>query len=100
MAGPTINHYKQAIRLLSQGNLPAADIVTKLAEERPDVFVEVCNSLDISAYEQWVKDAKAQLDGGHKLKAIKTVREATKMGLKEAKDYVEQELVKIVLPTE
>ena len=82
-----------AILLLVIGGMAAAVLISRswgssldgstvVIAPRPAV-VEPALTMDVEA------DARALLAAGHKIEAVKRVRELTGMGLKEAKDYVE-----------
>ena len=58
---------------------------------RPAGYSEV-SAAAIEAEPAWQAEARALMRQDMKIAAIKLVREATGMGLKEAKDYVEQQL--------
>lgn len=97
--------YQEAIRVIQEihsGNITQeqlVDIVLKLAELHPAILVEV---KDAALIERKIVDL---LKIGQKLRAIKIYRDATGVGLKEAKDIVDEiekgiKVLKIIVPAE
>jgi len=97
--------YQEAIRVIQEihsGNITQeqlVDIVLKLAELHPAILVEV---KDAALIERKIVDL---LKIGQKLRAIKIYRDATGVGLKEAKDVVDEiekgiKVLKIIVPAE
>ena len=75
------NYYKQAIEMITQDK-DWYEVVKDYAKRHPADFVRACQS------QGWEREAKALMDAGQKIEAIKLCRSMTGASLKDAKDAV------------
>ena len=105
---------KKAIKLLVSGDVSKDDIITRLIDNFPDVFISCCTQeikgkyvylrgernrtirISWNVFQGFNYYHKYSLNSGNKISAIKALREWTKdnltdtLSLKEAKEIVEQ----------
>ena len=88
--------YQQTIELLMASDIDYKKVVIKLAQLDPDMFIKCANGSisDIPAINgmtrERVNEVREIVNSGKRIDAIKKVREYTKWGLKEAKEYVDR----------
>ena len=80
------NYYSKVMDKLFNEALDYAAIVNNIAMRHPKIVLDAIIKLESNG---WKGDARALCAGGDKLGAIKLCRRATGLGLKEAKEYVE-----------
>lgn len=91
----TISDYQEAIRVIQDIFVSritedeVQDIVLKIAEQNPSALVKARKSL-LGQKPSLRKVMIDFLKNSHKIQAIKAYREATGLGLKEAKDFVDE----------
>lgn len=94
-----VNNYADAIRILSDDDLDHKQLVFNLAMLRPKAIVDAYNQMlragkkkvSLANLTGWQKEAyEMALRGEGKITVVKRVRELTSMGLKEAKEAVEE----------
>ena len=80
-----MNNYSKVIELLANHNLDLRAIALQVAKDSPSAFVAAAKK----TAPEWRVQAKALLDAGEFIGAIKFCREQTGWGLKESKDAVD-----------
>lgn len=87
--------YQRTIAIIASHRDPPTPLEAELAKENPILFVKLYEKIHPEAKTMeisepaWLITARKLYAQGMKIEAIKEVRSATRMGLKEAKDYVE-----------
>lgn len=76
--------YRQVIALIMDEKIDYRRVVQRLAQDYPDILLKVMNEK-----EDWQREVVEEVYHRNKISAIKRLREATWLGLKEAKDIVE-----------
>lgn len=84
----TKQSYQQAIDLLMGDTVNFRQLGINLAKEHPALFIKMVQQ-DAGPAERWCTEAVGLLRSGHKVNAIKEIRQATGLGLKEAKDVAD-----------
>lgn len=82
-----MNYYSRAIEILTKHDNLAKDILIEIAKSNPSAIIKGYNSLN---HPNWQDEVLPILRSGQKINAIKRCRELTGMGLKEAKQAVEE----------
>lgn len=96
--------YQKTIAIIASHGQPTP-LEAELAKENPILFVKLYEKLHPEVKEMeisepaWLITARKLYGEGKKIEAIKEVRTATNMGLKEAKDYVEAGFPRPIPPT-
>jgi Ribosomal protein L7/L12 C-terminal domain len=85
--------YQHVIDILA-GGYDAVKIATALAKSHPQLFVDLYKST-CAPPEKWKQEIVSMNYRGEKVPAIKSLREKTGLGLKEAKDIVDNLTVKM-----
>lgn len=96
-----MNTYAKAIEVLMNSDVDYREVVIKLAQTRPALFLAIVSPKPADRHappEGWVVETVNYLPD-NKIMAIKTVRGNTGMGLKDAKDVVDQVEHKLGLRT-
>lgn len=81
-----IEFFEKAIELVVDENVDWHAVATQVAKSDPKLFVRCFNKAQGPNQQWWEEVAKEQ----NYITRIKKVRENTGMGLKEAKDYVDE----------
>lgn len=79
--------FKKVLTITQSGNLDYKGMVNKLAQEHPQIFVDLAQSS--KAEPEWANEVRKVYTGNNKVACIKLCRGESGMGLKEAKDAVE-----------
>lgn len=82
-------NYYDTIEILMNETVDYRKIAVELAKVNPLLFVQLHRSKPEGKVEPWMNDVLTHIKDNHKVEAIKTLRNATGMGLKEAKDVVD-----------
>ena len=86
--------YKQAIDLLTNKELNYRAIVIEFAKHHPKLFMKLVvpnrDVIEVLRKEDWMNGCRKYLVDGKKVEAIKLCRNATGLGLKEAKDVCDR----------
>ena len=82
-----MNYYAEVIEIVTEKKMLAEAIMIEAAKIAPSVIVKAYRK--VSGEDSWVPGAKELIIAGQKIQAIKYCREKTGMGLKEAKEAVE-----------
>jgi len=77
-----MNYYAQAIEIITSKRTDWFEIVVKIAAKHPKAVVDATQG-------DWQAEAKALVDDGQKVAAIKLCRAHTGYSLKDAKEAVE-----------
>ena len=94
-----MNNYSDAIRILANDNLDHKQMVFNIAMLHPKAIVEAYDQMlqarirkaDKANLTGWKKEAyDMAVAGADKITVIKRVREITSMGLREAKEAIEE----------
>jgi hypothetical protein len=87
----TVSAFERAIDILLQTNRDDKAIVVELAKRNPDILVAIVDRLNGAGvnYTRWHQEAVYEMIKGNRVNAIKRIREATDLGLKEAKDIAD-----------
>lgn len=80
--------YKQVVNILWRDEYNHDDVLEIIAREFPDVFIQAV-MMSQAPGEVWKRKAEYFIEQGQKISAIRTVREGTDWGLREAKDWVD-----------
>ena len=83
------NYHKQAIDIIGKNQYASTDLLREIAKDRPSAIVKAAAALEAESPAGWKVEAKALVQAGRKINAIKACRAATGLGLKEAKEAVE-----------
>lgn len=83
-----IHDYQATIDILSKG-FDATQIAYRLAKHHPAIFVEMFNMPESNDQPGWHNDVIKQIMAGNHVGSIKTIREHTGFGLKDAKDIMD-----------
>lgn len=87
--------YAQVIDVLTCGDVDYKSVAIALAKACPEVFMEIVGGKHTSSIQNSTEYSKFNaeilhlMQSNQKVSAVKKCREVTGMGLKEAKDYVE-----------
>ena len=81
------NHYEKAIRILANAGTDFRALAYEVAAKNPKAVVDAAARLEVIP--KWVRECEELMASNQLVAAIKTCRTATGMGLKEAKDAVE-----------
>jgi len=85
------NYYSEVMGILFDGSVDYVGLVREIARKHPKIVVDAVNS----QYQNgWRGRIKSMMDSGHKMEAIKLWRAETGLGLKEAKEAVEEYVAK------
>ena len=79
-----MNAYKQAIDLLMSSKIDFQALGIELAKSHPALFVALATSKNSAP--QWHRDAIEHLRNEERVMAVKTIRDGSNLGLKEAVD--------------
>lgn len=83
-----MNHYPEAIEILDNANgFTDRKLLVEIAKHEPSAVVRACTRLRSAG---WIEEVRPIVLDGKKINAIKECRRLTGMGLKEAKEAVEQ----------
>lgn len=82
-----MNDYMRTIDLLMSPDIDYREIVIEIAKKHPDILMEAAQTIENEV--PWKVEVDISLRAGLKIDAIKRWRQATGLGLKEAKDAVE-----------
>ena len=83
------NYRKQAIDIIGRNKYANADLLRNISKDRPSAIVKAAAALEAEHPVAWKVEARAFMQAGRKIQAIKACRAATRLGLKEAKEAVE-----------
>jgi len=78
--------YARVIEVLANGNIDLRQIGLELAKAHPLVFLEIASR---TARPEWAVKVRHEMATGNKIMAIKLLRAAKNLGLKDAKDIVD-----------
>ena len=79
--------YKAVIQAVAEKSYNAEAMVLLLGQRNPSLFVKLMDDTRLASdIPDWYKEVYDYLIGGTKVNAIRTIRENTKFGLKEAMD--------------
>ena len=81
------NYYAQAIQVLADDKTDFRALAYEIAKANPKAVAQAARRLELGF--GWQRECKLLVESGQLVEAIKRCREATGMGLKEAKDAVE-----------
>lgn len=84
---PVPDAYKLTIDLITGSLFDAKKIVVALAKENPELLIKLYRATTVT--EPWQRDVVTAVYQSNPVSAIKTTRERTGLGLKEAKDIVD-----------
>lgn len=84
----TINYYMRAIDIIMEGDYDAKAVIRELVKRDPKMFCSIIDERPL-AVEQWHRNVKKFMIDGSVVEAIKLLRQETKLGLREAKDIVD-----------
>ena len=83
------NYRKQAIDIIGRNKYANADLLREISKDRPSAIVKAAAALEAEHPVAWKAEARAFMQAGRKIQAIKVCRVATGLGLKDAKGAVE-----------
>lgn len=78
--------YGCVIDCLTSGQIDLRQIAIDLAKEDPVMFLKLARN---GIRPEWAVEVRRQMEGGNKVGAIKALRAAKGLGLKDAKDIVD-----------
>lgn len=81
-----VNSYIEAIELLVNSDVDYKKVCVSLAKQYPDIFVNLAKPAPVMP---WAMTVVEHLENNRYVNAIKQVRESNSLGLKEAKDIVD-----------
>ena len=79
------NYYAEAMEIITDNNLDWRAVVIEIAKKNPSLIVKATDKQNNSL----VSEVRLLLRANRKINAIKRWRQATGLGLKEAKEVVE-----------
>ena len=83
--------YKQALTLIRNRNFNTEELVLRLAQEHPALFVKLLTPAVVQpVVPGWFIDDVARIAKTNPVQAIKNLREKTRMGLWEAKQVIDE----------
>jgi ribosomal protein L7/L12 len=83
--GTMRNYYAEAMEIITDNNLDWRAVVIEIAKKNPSLIVKATDKQNNSL----VSEVRLLLRANRKINAIKRWRQATGLGLKEAKEVVE-----------
>lgn len=82
-----MNHtYARVIDVLAKGDVDLRQIAIDLAKQEPVIFLELASR---TARPEWAVKVRSEMAACNKVMAIKLLRAAKNLGLKDAKDIVD-----------
>jgi len=88
--------YTRAIDILMSEQIDFRSMTIELAKEDPALFNQLFTRLEISCELGWVGTVISLIRGNNFVESIKTVRQETGLGLKDAKDVCDRFRVKLI----